>query len=73
MARAPQCAHLEYHRSHLRYYRKHRGLPQRAALRLLLAGRAGLDLFAAAVSGDLARIRDAMALLQLAVLGRSAT
>jgi len=73
MARAPQRAHLEYHRSHLRYYCKHRGLPQRAALRLLLAGRAGLELFAATVSGDLARLREAMALLQLAVLGRSAT
>jgi N-acetylglucosaminyl-diphospho-decaprenol L-rhamnosyltransferase len=73
MARAPQRAHLEYHRSHLRYYRKHRGLPQRAALRLLLAARAGLELLAATVSGDLARLREAMALLQLAVLGPSAT
>jgi hypothetical protein len=40
MARAPERARLEYQRSHLRYYRKHRGLAQLAALRLLLGARA---------------------------------
>ena len=62
MARTPERARLEYHRSHLRYYQKHCGLAQRAALRLLLAGRAVLELVQAAVSGDLARGREAAAL-----------
>jgi GT2 family glycosyltransferase len=73
MARAPERARLEYHRSHQLYYRKHVDLLQRAALRLLLAGRAGVELGAGAVSGDLVRCREAMALLRLALAGRSAT
>jgi GT2 family glycosyltransferase len=40
MAQAPESARLAYHQSHLRYYRKHNGLLERAALRLLLIGRA---------------------------------
>jgi N-acetylglucosaminyl-diphospho-decaprenol L-rhamnosyltransferase len=42
MARNPGRARLEYDRSHRLYYRKHRGLVQRAALRLLLAIRSRL-------------------------------
>jgi hypothetical protein len=73
MARAPELARLEYHRSHLLYYRKHCSLLQRGALRLLLAGRAGLELAKGGVSGDLARCREAAALLRLALAGRSST
>ena len=73
MARAPERARLEYHRSHLRYYRKHCGLPQRALLRLLLAGRAGVELARGAVSGDLARCREAAELLRLSLSAPSLT
>jgi hypothetical protein len=37
MSSAPARARLEYHRSHLRYYLKHRGARDRAVLRLSLA------------------------------------
>jgi len=37
MARVPDRARLEYHRSHLLYYRKHRGAPAVALLRAYLA------------------------------------
>ena len=70
MARAPQRARVEYHRSHLRYYRKHCGLLQRAVLRLLLTARAVVDLGAGSVSGDLARCREAAALLRVALRAR---
>jgi GT2 family glycosyltransferase len=40
MAQAPAAARMAYHRSHLRYYRKHKGALATAALRGLLAGRA---------------------------------
>ncbi len=40
MAQAPERARLAYQRSHLLYYRKHNGLPDRVGLRLLLLGRA---------------------------------
>ena len=73
MARAPERARLEYHRSHLLYYSKHCGLLQGAVLRLLLVARAALDLSAGAVSGDLARCREAATLLRLALPGGSAT
>jgi len=73
MARAPERSRIEYHRSHLRYYARHCDLAQRAALRLLLAGRAGLELFAATLSGDPARRREAAACLRLALAGVSAT
>ena len=39
MAQAPERARLEYHRSHLLYYRKHNGALARGALRALLAAR----------------------------------
>ena len=73
MARAPERARLEYHRSHLLYYRKHCDPLQRAALRLLLGARAAGDWGAGAVSGDSARRREAGTLLRLALAGRSAT
>jgi GT2 family glycosyltransferase len=65
MARVPEQARLEYHRSHLLYYRKHNGPLARAALRLSLLARAlaglarGVVLADAGVrkeSGDLARL-----------------
>jgi N-acetylglucosaminyl-diphospho-decaprenol L-rhamnosyltransferase len=43
MARAPERARLEYHRSHLRYYRKHNGPAATLALRAYLGGLAVLD------------------------------
>jgi hypothetical protein len=46
MSRDPSRARLEYHRSHLRYYRKHNGPLDRAVLRGLLAAR-GLRLLTA--------------------------
>ena len=73
MARAPERARLEYHRSHLLYYRKHCNWLQRAVLHVLLAARAVVDLGAGAVSGDLARCREAATLLRLALAGRSST
>jgi GT2 family glycosyltransferase len=69
MARAPERARLAYHRSHLLYYRKHCGFFARAALHVLIASRASRDLAAGAVSDDLARCREAAALLRLAVSG----
>ena len=39
MERTPERARFEYHRSHLRYYRKHNGPLARGALRLLLLAR----------------------------------
>jgi hypothetical protein len=69
MAKAPRRARLEYHRSHLLYYRKHNGRLARAALRLLLAGRgAGLWL-AGRARGDEAAGAEAAALLRLAAHG----
>jgi len=70
MARAPSRARFEYHRSHLLYYRKHCGFLRHAALRLLLASRAGVELAAGAVSGDVGRCREGVALLRLALGGR---
>ncbi|HEV7502739.1 MAG TPA: glycosyltransferase family 2 protein [Vicinamibacteria bacterium] len=40
MEQAPALARLEYHRSHLRFYRKHNPLPTQLALRVWMAGRA---------------------------------
>jgi GT2 family glycosyltransferase len=67
MARAKERARLEYQRSHLLYYRKHCGLPQRLALRSWIAARAALDLVAGALSLNGARTREALALLRVAV------
>jgi hypothetical protein len=49
------------------------GLQQRAVLRLLLAARAVVNLGVGAVSGDLARCREATAPLRLALFERSST
>jgi N-acetylglucosaminyl-diphospho-decaprenol L-rhamnosyltransferase len=51
MARTPERSRLEYHRSHLRYYRKHNGLLARGALRALLAGRGIAGLVRGALAG----------------------
>ena len=40
MARSPERARLEYHRSHLRFYAKHNSAAERIALRAWMAGRA---------------------------------
>jgi GT2 family glycosyltransferase len=61
MARVPDRARFEYHRSHLLYYRKHRGVPALALLRAYLAA-LGLRMgFASPVAG-----RDRWALFRLA-------
>ncbi|HSD29421.1 MAG TPA: glycosyltransferase family 2 protein, partial [Vicinamibacteria bacterium] len=52
MARAPRLARLEYHRSHLLYYRKHNGPVAQLALRLLLAGRALAEWSRGVAAGD---------------------
>jgi N-acetylglucosaminyl-diphospho-decaprenol L-rhamnosyltransferase len=49
---APERSRLEYHRSHLRYYRKHNGLLATAALRALIGVDAVLGWLAAAVRGS---------------------
>jgi GT2 family glycosyltransferase len=69
MARAPERTRLEYHRSHLRYYRKHNGLLARGALRALLGLRAGLALVGGLVAGNEGQRTEARATLVLA-LGR---
>ena len=65
MSRSPHRARLEYHRSHLLYYRKHNGLAARVGLRLLLGGRALVGLLAPAPS----RREESRALLALALGG----
>jgi hypothetical protein len=67
MARAPRRARLEYHRSHLRYYRKHNGPLAQAALRLLLAARGVGGWLGGAASGDAAARADGASLVRLAV------
>jgi N-acetylglucosaminyl-diphospho-decaprenol L-rhamnosyltransferase len=67
MARAPARARLEYHRSHLRYYRKHNRPPARAVLRLLLLGRALVEGTHGLLRSDLRRREEALALVRLAL------
>ena len=67
MSKAPRRARLEYHRSHLLYYRRHNGPLSRAALRVLLASRASVDWLAATVSGDDPGRSDAAKLLRLSL------
>ena len=69
MARAPERSRLEYHRSHLRYYRKHNGALAQGALRALLAGRAVALLVRGVLAGSPAERATARRLLALA-LGR---
>jgi N-acetylglucosaminyl-diphospho-decaprenol L-rhamnosyltransferase len=71
MARAPARARLEYHRSHLLYYRKHNGPLARAALRAGLAARGAagwLGGLMAGARGEAGR-REGRALLTLALRG----
>lgn len=65
MAKAPGRARLEYHRSHLLYYRKHNRFLSRAALVALLAGRGALSWTRAVLGGDTERRDEARALLAL--------
>lgn len=65
MAKDPERARLEYHRSHLLYYRKHNGILDRGFLRLLLFARGLGDL----VSRDPTRRAGAPGLLRLALAG----
>jgi hypothetical protein len=71
MTKAPRRARLEYHRSHLLYYRKHNGPVSRAALRVLLASRGSVEWLTATVSGDAPRRSDATDLLRLSLDLRS--
>jgi len=66
MARAPRRARLEYHRSHLLYYRTHNGPLAQAALRLLLAARGLGGWLRGRASGDAAARADGAALARLA-------
>ncbi len=67
MARAPRRARLEYHRSHLLYYRKHNAPPAQAALRLLLVARGLGGWLWGRASGDAAARADGAALARLAL------
>jgi N-acetylglucosaminyl-diphospho-decaprenol L-rhamnosyltransferase len=67
MARAPARARLEYHRSHLRYYRKHNGRVARGVLRLLLLGRALGEATSGLLCADVERREEAASLLRLAL------
>jgi GT2 family glycosyltransferase len=69
MDRTPDRARMEYHRSHLRYYRKHNGLLARGGLRLLLLGRGLGALARAGLSGSRGDRAGAWTLVRLA-LGR---
>jgi N-acetylglucosaminyl-diphospho-decaprenol L-rhamnosyltransferase len=69
MDRAPGRARMEYHRSHLRYYRKHNGLLARGALRLLLLGRGLGGLARGTLTGNRRHRAEAWTLVELA-LGR---
>jgi len=70
MSRSPARARIEYHRSHLRYYRKHGGSASRAALRLLLAGRGAWGWLRGAAAGNEARRAEGAAVLRLSLGGR---
>jgi len=66
MEKAARRARLEYHRSHLRYYRKHSGPLDRAVLRLLLAGRGAGEWLRGRACGDAEAAADGASLLRLA-------
>ena len=67
MRKAARRARLEYHRSHLRYYRTHNGLGSRAVLRLLLAARGGGQWLKGRVTGNAELAEDGAALLRFSV------
>jgi GT2 family glycosyltransferase len=70
MSRAPERAALEYHRSHLLYYRRHTGPASRALLRLLLAVRGLGGWMAGVARGQAPARRLGASLLGLALRGR---
>jgi hypothetical protein len=69
METIPALSRLEYDRSHLRYYAKHRGTAANALLRLYLAGSSAAGWIAAAGPGPerSARRREHAGALRLAV------
>jgi GT2 family glycosyltransferase len=71
MDQMPARARIEYHRSHLRYYRKHQSWPARLLLRTSLASRAAGLWIAGTVGGAEGRDRrrEAAVLLRLALFG----
>jgi hypothetical protein len=72
MATTSGRSRFEYHRSHLRFYRKHRGVLRTGLLRAWLAGR-GLCRWAASLAPGEPRQaarHEASALVRLAIFGR---
>jgi hypothetical protein len=67
MDRALKRARREYHRSHLRYYRKHNGLLARGVLRLLLLGRGLAGVARGALTRNKDIRRESWTLIQLAL------
>jgi GT2 family glycosyltransferase len=67
MAKAPSRARLEYHRSHLLYYRKHNRPASQAVLRLLLLARGLTGWLRGRAAGDASARDDGTALLRLAL------
>ena len=67
MAKAARRAGLEYHRSHLLYYRKHNGPLARVFLRLLLAARGLGGWLRGFVSGNATARADGAALVRVAL------
>lgn len=61
MEQAPTRSRIEYHRSHLRYYRKHRGAILTGLLRLYIAGLGTLSWILALGPGTLRRERRVLA------------
>ena len=70
MARHPERARLEYHRSHLRYYQKHNGAPATAALRAGIAAKSLAGWMGALLKRD-AALQSAHADAIRLALGRS--
>jgi GT2 family glycosyltransferase len=70
MAQASGRARVEYHRSHLRYYRKHNRASSCALLRLLILGRACLTLLASLAGADADQGHEGAALVRLVLTGR---
>ena len=71
VASAPERSRLEYHRSHLRYYRRHNGLLATATLRALIGAGAALAWMAAAVRGSGSRHHREVLRLAVSPLTRS--
>jgi N-acetylglucosaminyl-diphospho-decaprenol L-rhamnosyltransferase len=67
MAQAARRARFEYHRSHLRYYRKHSGRAALLALRALLLARGAAAFLSGLARGDAAGRSEAADLVRLAV------